>query len=716
NPRRYKLITENDVQLCRLNHTKTVVSKIMNSKYLRRWEHHHLILGNSEIFSTSPSGFMESSIPYSSILDINVISRWDAGQKFCIRLTIADGSVLLQASNSYLRDQWLHSIQWKRYISKYDKLLRNTKRPDVLTKEIKQLIDLSLTTPIQDDSVNQFPLDLVSLLLKEVNSINHVAYEQIIIALAPLLEKNHPTQQMCDFFTKHCKHSPRSRATVELFTPVIFRILKHNVDFGRYVRMQVFIQEYIQALRSQNGGSQIVREFIKSLHGPSTTCPHPRVLPNLVAVCFSTVFSYYEDRKKRLLMCMCVCACVCMTQSSSTPAAVGAATTTATNINEHISDDDDDDDGGCKYIGRNKIKRNHHHRRRHRHHRHHHQRRLPDDDVADDGDDGNDDDERLLTYIDILRFMSEFDDWRLQLAILLQPIPFPDDALAHRLFTNRMKPLLHNLASDERCDVHSSILGLREEKAGWFDVYCPGGIASEDDDDDELYTVMLMKLIRCCCRRKKFFYTHIKMISAWQLLAVRGNEAAIEALCLVLEFEICEKEDNKLQTIATLQNTSVGKKMYNELCQRQIQLQEIQQKGGPKRLTLPSRSTDDDLRRMLSSGAFGNLECLTLAFTQVTSACALDLIKLPSLRYLNLWSTQFGDTGLQVISEYMPKLQVLNLCETPVTDKGLSCLSAMRNLRKLNLNSTHLSAPTFQELKEKLPSLIECDVKYTDAW
>lgn len=65
-----------------------------------------------------------------------------------------------------------------------------------------------------------------------------------------------------------------------------------------------------------------------------------------------------------------------------------------------------------------------------------------------------------------------------------------------------------------------------------------------------------------------------------------------------------------------------------------------QQKGGPRKLTLPSRSTDNDLAKLLSSGSFGNLECLSLAFTQVTSDCARDLIKLPALRYLNLWSTQ----------------------------------------------------------------------------
>lgn len=50
---RFKLLLEGDIQLCRLDHTRTVVSKIMNSKYLRRWESHHLNLGNSEIFSTT---------------------------------------------------------------------------------------------------------------------------------------------------------------------------------------------------------------------------------------------------------------------------------------------------------------------------------------------------------------------------------------------------------------------------------------------------------------------------------------------------------------------------------------------------------------------------------------------------------------------------------------------------------------------------------------
>ena len=108
----------------------------------------------------------------------------------------------------------------------------------------------------------------------------------------------------------------------------------------------------------------------------------------------------------------------------------------------------------------------------------------------------------------------------------------------------------------------------------------------------------------------------------------------------MLDLDAVENRDSKLQLISTLQSTSTGLKMYAKVCERQIALRELQQKGGPRKLTLPSRSTDNDLAKLLSSGSFGNLECLSLAFTNVTSACAEHLIKLPALRYWNLWSTQ----------------------------------------------------------------------------
>jgi len=43
---------------------------------------------------------------------------------------------------------------------------------------------------------------------------------------------------------------------------------------------------------------------------------------------------------------------------------------------------------------------------------------------------------------------------------------------------------------------------------------------------------------------------------------------------------------------------------------------------------------------MFDCGPFGNLESVDLAFTNVTDTCANTLIKLPSLKVLNLWGTQ----------------------------------------------------------------------------
>lgn len=165
------------------------------------------------------------------------------------------------------------------------------------------------------------------------------------------------------------------------------------------------------------------------------------------------------------------------------------------------------------------------------------------------------------------------------------------------------------------------------------------------------------------------------MLSHIMVLAIREVPCAIETLCAMLDLDGVENVDNKLKIISTLQSTELGLKHYAKVCERQMQLKELQSKGGPRKLTLPSRSTDEDLAKLLLSGSFGNLECLSLAFTNVTSACAEYLIKLPSLRYLNLWSTKFGDQGLELISEHLQRLQVLNLCETPVTDKGLACLA-----------------------------------------
>ncbi|RXG70795.1 C-Maf-inducing protein [Armadillidium vulgare] len=426
--------------------------------------------------------------------------------------------------------------------------------------------------------------------------------EEIIVTLAPLLENNKPSAEICSFFSRHCSDNPRSRLVIDMFTPVVSRILKHNVDFGKYPHVRRFVQDYIQALNSQNDGQNVVHKFVRDTHGNGINCPHLRVLPNLVAVCTSAIFTLLESQRNRQSL--------------------------------NIFGDQETN-------------------------------------------------QHLRCYFSVLSVME-------------------------------ILPIVKRIGTDPRCQVHQMVLGPREQKEGWLQFVSPNAVAC--CDKGEAWTAMIQVLLSCCYKRKKFLRMLLKSLGSCMLLALRDNSTAQEILCLMLEWQLVEGNDQCMQIVTTLQSTAGGKKKYQALCDRQLHLQELQQKCGPRKLTLPSRSTDADVMRLLSSGPFGNLEVLSLAFTRVTSACAEQLIHLQSLRYLNLWATQFGDSGLLQICEHLHNLQVLNLCETPVTDEGLGALVALKNLRKLNLNSTKLSLQMFEQLKAALPSLQEVDVRYTDAW
>lgn len=48
-----------------------------------------------------------------------------------------------------------------------------------------------------------------------------------------------------------------------------------------------------------------------------------------------------------------------------------------------------------------------------------------------------------------------------------------------------------------------------------------------------------------------------------------------QILCLMLEYNIIDNKDTQLQIISTLESTDVGKKMYEQLCDRQRELKEL---------------------------------------------------------------------------------------------------------------------------------------------
>ncbi|XP_053402825.1 C-Maf-inducing protein-like [Mercenaria mercenaria] len=770
----FYLFEESIVDVCRMSVTELRFIEGLKPKYIK-WERHQLVLDKDEIRGAKATGYMESPIPYSSVEDVHIISRWDAGQKFCIRVTIQDGSLLLQANNSHLRDQWLYSIQWKKHMYKYEKLLKNARRPEVLVKEIKNMIDVSLHTPIQDPSVYQFPLDLVSeLLQRNADVITKVAHENIIVALAPLLENNHPTQEICDFFSKHCKNSPRSSIVIELFTPVVQRILKHNMDFGKFPRMRQFVQEYIQALNCQNAGLEVVKEFIKSMHGPASVCPHPRVLPNLVAVCLAAVYSLYEDKKLiytadtvtefssfSLIIVQKVFtvsgqyrfytgACPSLPEVSGQYQFYTGACQHLPEVSgqyqfytgacpplPEVSGQYQFYTGACPplpevsgqgrfytgvcpplpevsgqgrfctgtcpplpevsgqarfYTGACPL--------------------LPEvsgqgrfytgacpslPEVSGQG--------RFYTGLRyqikagfILVLAHRCQRYQVKAGFIL--------VLAHRCLRYQVKAgfilvLAHPcmryqvkagfiLVLAHRCLRYRCL--RYQVKAGFILVLAHRCLSALADDLFTSNRKIVRNIATTKCgspqtilgnekgkkavkgalmfffaeKGKKLFVGLKKKLGPVMLLSLRENIAAMEVLCAMLECDVVENNDLKMQMVTTLQSTMSGKRMYADLCERQIALREL--------IYL-------DL----------DLEIFYLIF-------------------------QFGDVGLQKISEHLHKLQVLNLCETPVSDKGLSSLAALKHLRKLNLNSTNLSALVFEGLKEKLPALQECDVRYTDAW
>lgn len=58
-------------------------------------------------------------------------------------------------------------------------------------------------------------------------------------------------------------------------------------------------------------------------------------------------------------------------------------------------------------------------------------------------------------------------------------------------FFRIIKKVIENFAKDPRCEVHQTLLGIREGKEGWFENFCPGNISC--DDDGELFSIMVRK-------------------------------------------------------------------------------------------------------------------------------------------------------------------------------------------------------------------------------
>ncbi|XP_046842090.1 C-Maf-inducing protein-like isoform X2 [Xenia sp. Carnegie-2017] len=524
---KFKLIHEGDIQVCRLNHSGTILSKILSSKFLRKWESHHIVLADIQLYSNIPSGFMEYSIAYQDITEAHVMARWDAGQHFCFRVAVPDGSLLFKTSTAYHRDQWLHSLKWKVQLLRYRKLINKINDPESLVKELKELVSYSLSCPIQDEAVFQTPLKIVSTILAQHGSrISLIAQESIILSLSKLLDYTQLSPEICKFFSKHCKDNYHNNAIMDIFAPAVQRILKHNMhcdilrgvlpvtglDFGKYPHLRMFVQDFLYAKFYQGGeeNPSAVKEFVSSIHSPATVCPHPRVLPNMVAVVLAGVYSSFDNSNSSKLEELWVSVCASV-DNNTDPKLLNRYTIKNMAIRDRFS----------------------------------------------------------KCYTTVLEALAEFDDWRPSLATLLQPIPFPKQTLKDAMFVKCLSVLVNKFIEDNRCEVHQTVLPVREGKDGWIDLFCPGGICCTDDG--EFFSKMVGKIMRCCVNKKKFL-SKLKrtMLGPFMLLSLRGDKNCIEVLVKMLDVDVFSSEEERLQIISTLQSSSEGKKAYEVLCENKI--------------------------------------------------------------------------------------------------------------------------------------------------
>lgn len=72
---------------------------------------------------------------------------------------------------------------FQKKIYKYRKVLNNPSRWDVVLKEIRALVDMALTSPLQDESIHQAPLNIISTLLAEVGKAQYANTAAMLVCL-----------------------------------------------------------------------------------------------------------------------------------------------------------------------------------------------------------------------------------------------------------------------------------------------------------------------------------------------------------------------------------------------------------------------------------------------------------------------------------------------------------------------------------------------------
>lgn len=81
-------------------------------------------------------------------------------------------------------------------------------------------------------------------------------------------------------------------------------------------------------------------------------------------------------------------------------------------------------------------------------------------------------------------FRSEYTDWRAGLGALLQPVPFPENALGdNEVQKSVLLCVMRRLTQDPRCSVHKVLLPVREPRHGWIHIAAPSSTTCPDEGE-----------------------------------------------------------------------------------------------------------------------------------------------------------------------------------------------------------------------------------------
>lgn len=774
--RSWQLLQQGDVLVSRVWHCRSLVGKIINSKYVRRWESHYMVLGDDCLSSRSGGSYLSEPVSLGDLREVCLAGCHDDKAGHCVRLSLPDSVIVIQAGSVTVQQQWLHSINWKRRMYHYKQsLLAEVNSSSSIISNVKDMLKLCKETSLRHEYILQYAISIISTLLSQVDMTDdQESCHQLVELIAPLFERVYPPASVCRFLSGLCVQSPSSDLIDKFVLPVVISVLKRNADFSKNVPSREMVQHFLEALAARENHKYLLKDIIDRIHGKGSVCPHPRLLPNLVATCLRAIFKHqaalccsnqHLQSKTVFERVNSSRSAVCQTDDApdvgfdrritfihqrrsqsldykdvnSSPLSDSGCSegsiqsgddqktreddSTECRLHDlHISSSSDSSPKSGEVSSKS----------RHGGERKKHLPSLLIDDVEDNvADDSNSDvsseeecvdcshesclleAQKLHHFLTVIKLSCRFADWRLPLSALLQPIPFPDAIITSQTMTRSLIAVVRSIGLDPRCEVHRCVLPTREGRRSWLQLVCPS--SSTAPDEGQLWTTILEMLLACCCGRKGFVRSLVGSLGACQIMSLRSNSTCQKILCSMLEWDLLEKEDKEM-SISALVSTQSGSQMYQTLSNQLQQLQYLQSEGGPHVVSLPCRSTDCDLGRFLSGGRLGNLHTLSLAFTSVTSHCARHLIKLPNLISLNLWSTQFGDAGVFLIVEHLLNLESLNLCETFVTDKSIITIAGLKRLRRLNLNSVTVCADTVEHLTRSLPMLKHIDVRYTDAW